>query len=65
MSAEDLFGWKANVNTIGSVDAADAQNPTRISILTGFCPRQPSHEKESQGQLQPREGGFDGRLEVF
>ncbi|MCI4680936.1 hypothetical protein K9U33_20245 [Rhodoblastus acidophilus] len=42
-----------------------AKNPTRISILTGFCPRQPSHEKESQGQLQPREGGFDGRLEVF
>ena len=42
-----------------------AKSPTRILNLTGFRPRQPSHEKESQGQLQPRESGFDSRLEVF
>jgi hypothetical protein len=42
-----------------------AMSPTRILNLTGFRPRQPSHEKESQGQLQPRESGFDSRLEVF
>jgi arylsulfatase A-like enzyme len=42
-----------------------AKSPTRISNLTGSRPRQPSHEKESQGQLQPRQSGFDGRLEVF
>ena len=41
------------------------KSPTRILNLTGFRPRQPSHEKESQGQLQPRESGFDSRLEVF
>ena len=42
------------------------ENPTRNSNLTGFRPRQPSHEKESQGQLQrthPRRtlGGGAGR----
>ena len=42
-----------------------AQSPTRNSNLADFRSCQPSHEKESQSQLQPREGGFDSRLEVF
>ena len=46
-------------------EAWETKNPTRISNLTGFGPRQPSHEKESQSQLQPHESGFDSRLEVF
>ena len=43
---------------------AEAKSPTRNSDGLVF-PRNPSHEEESEGQLEPREGGFDCRLEVF
>ena len=42
-----------------------SQSPTRNSNLTDFRPRQPSDDEKSEGQLQPRERGFDGRLEVL
>ena len=49
-----------------NIEINDAcKSPTRNSSGADFRSREPSHEEESKGQLQPCERGFDCRLEVL
>jgi hypothetical protein len=44
---------------------SSAKSPTRNSGGAETFPREPAHEEESEGELQPCERGFDCRLEVL